>query len=143
MKLSLSICLILLMFGCDPIDERLLISNNSDEIIFYLISPRIELDGQSPFKNSFEIVDKDTVWDETSNLVFPSSSKTPVIIGRNGWEDFINEDCQDNKLKVFIFQKSLISKVPWDTIVANQQFSKKYELTIEDLERNNWQVKYE
>lgn len=143
MKLFLSISFILLMFSCDPIDDRLSISNNTNEIIFYLISPRNELDGQSPFKNSFKIVKGDTVWDETSNLVFPSSSKTPVIIGRNGWEDFITEECADNKLKIYVFEKDLISKIPWHEIIAGQQFSKKYQLTLKDLERLNWQIKYE
>lgn len=142
MRIFISLTLIFLILSCDPLDERLTISNNTSEIIFYRISTDKRLYGKSPFKNSYKIVNRDTVWDETSSVIFPSSNKTLVVIGRNGWEDFIKES-EDGKLRVFIFEKDLISKVPWMELVAEQKFSKKYELTLEELERLNWKIKYE
>lgn len=131
-----------IIISCDPIDKRLTISNDSDEILFYITSASATLDGRSPFKNSFKIENGDTIWDESSNIIFPSSSKSPAIIGRNGWEDFINEDCEDSKLRIFVFEKNLIDRVPWDTIVTRQYFSKKYEFNVQDLEKLNWRVEY-
>jgi hypothetical protein len=142
MRVIINISLVFLLLGCDPLDERLILSNNTSEVVFYMISSSEKLDGKSPFKNSFKVINRDTVWDETSNLILPSSDKIPVVIGRNGWTDFV-KDSEDGRLRVFVFEKDLISKISWKGIIADQKFSKKYELTLEELERLNWQIKYE
>lgn len=135
--------LLFLMMACDPIDDRLTIRNNSNEIIFYISTSHRELGGNSPTINSFKVNEKDTLWDETSNLIFPLSSKKLIMIGRNGWEDFINEECEDGKLKIYILENNLFKTYPWDTIVNKQLYSKKYEMSIKDLSAKDWTIFYD
>ena len=135
------LCMFIIL-GCDPTDERLTIFNRSNNIVFYRVSLQERLHGESPYKNSFRLIGTDTLWDETSNLILPNSYKKPVAIGRKGWENLI-KDAEDQKLRIFVFEKDLLLTLPWDSIVNHQIFSQKYELTLEDMDLANWEIIYE
>ena len=128
---------ILCLFGCDPYDRRLTVVNNSNKDILYKIS-----DNDSISKSSqLRISGKDTIWNE-STIVFSDSSSKISMPGRNGWEEYINEDCSNQKLRIFLFDKELISTVPWERIYQEQKYTKKYELTVEELKQMSWEVNY-
>lgn len=129
---------VLFFISCDPMDDRLTIVNKTKDDIFYSLST---IDSVSI--NPLRIVNSaDTVFFD-SQIVLADSIYKHGLIGPNEWEYFINRDCQDSTLRIFIFEKKLILNTPWDSIVAKQQYSKKYELTVKELEKLNWQVVYE
>ena len=128
---------VLFFISCDPMDDRLTIVNKTKDDIFYSLST---IDSVSI--NPLRIVNSaDTVFFD-SQIVLADSIYKHGLIGPNEWEYFINRDCQDSTLRIFIFEKKLILNTPWDSIVAKQQYSKKYELTVKELEKLNWQVVY-
>jgi len=127
-----------LLISCDPYDTRLTIENRTDEIIFYSISVNDSIRNSSPLV----IDNEDTIWTQSS-LILPDSVASEVILGRDGWKYFINEDCLDSTLRVFLFDKNLVLETPWDTIYAKQKYLKKYEMSVEDLEKANWRLVYE
>lgn len=133
--------LIILVWGCDPIDKKIVLSNKSSDVIFFSTSVNDSIITRSPFSHAYKIDQGDTIWDESSNLVLSDSSKFLTIIGKHAWENYINKKCKDSTLRIFIFNKSL-TKVPWDTIVSKQLYSKKFTYKVKDLEALNWRVEY-
>jgi len=134
--------LIILACACDPIDKKIELSNKSSDVIFYSTSVNDSIMSRSPFLNAFKINQSDTIWDESSNLLLSDSSKFLTIIGKHAWEDYINKRCRDSTLRIFIFNKELIEKVPWDTIVSKQLYTRKLTYKVKDLKKLNWRVEY-
>lgn len=130
------------LLGCDPVDKKLTLANDSGDLIFYAMSPNDSIRGASPLNYAFEIEKPDTIWDESRNLLLSDSSKTVAMIGKNAWEKYINEQCKDSALRIFVFEKSLITTISWDTLVAKQQYSKKFTYKVKDLKKLNWRVEY-
>jgi hypothetical protein len=135
------ITLIVLACGCDPID-KIELHNKSNKMIFYSTSVNDSITGRSPYFSTYKVDKRDTVWDESSNLLLSDSSKFLTIIGKNAWVNYINEQCKDSTLRIFVFEKGLITKVPWDTLVAKQLYTKKFAYKVRDLEKLNWQIEY-
>ncbi len=132
----------IILQACDPIDKRLTLRNESEDLIFYAMSPNDSIRGRSPLISSYRIEQADTLWDESSNLLLSDSGKSVAMIGRNAWENYINERCKDSTLRIFVFEKNLITQVPWDTLVIKQLYSKKFTYKVKDLEKLNWRVEY-
>ncbi|GAB3830414.1 hypothetical protein GCM10028895_46480 [Pontibacter rugosus] len=110
-------------------------------MLFYRTSTTDSLDGLSPYNYSFEVQGGDTVWDVSRNLILPKDSTHLQIIGEDAWEDFINNDCEDSTLRVFIFTKGVLESFSWNTILKKQLYINKYNLTVENLQESNWKVK--
>ena len=137
MNRYLLLLLIILMLGCDPIDDRLFVINKSNDTIFYSLSTN-----DSVTINPIRILEsKDTIYNE-SCIVLPDSFSKHGLIGTNEWEYFINQDCKDSNLRVFIFEKKMLVGIPWDTIVEKQEYSKKYKFNVEELKKLNWRIEY-
>jgi len=45
-------------------------------------------------------------------------------------------------LYLFVFDAAVIENTSWDIVVRDQLFLKRYDLTLQDLQRLNWQVTY-
>ncbi len=43
---------------------------------------------------------------------------------------------------IFVFDETIIKTIPWDTIKAKKLYLKRYDLTLEDLQKNNWRITY-
>ncbi|KAA5539039.1 hypothetical protein [Adhaeribacter rhizoryzae] len=128
---------IVFLAGCDPFDTRLAIVNKSKEVIFYSISGNDSISNSSPLY----IRDNDTIWHQSS-MVLPDSIVKLEMLGRNGWENFIKEKCRDSKLRLFLFDKNLLLNKTWDNIYSQQNYTRKYVLTVEDLKLKNWKLVY-
>jgi len=128
---------IVFLLSCDQFDNRLAIVNQSKEVIFYSISDNDSISNSSPLY----IRNYDTIWNQSS-MVLPDSLARLEILGRNGWEEFIKNNCKDSKLRLFVFDKNLLSSKSWDSVYRKQEYSKKYELTVENLKLNNWHIVY-
>ncbi len=126
----------IVLLGCDPIDSRLKLMNNSDDEIYYSIS---KVDSFK--KNPLHIIKNDTLFNK-SNRILPKSFSSHSLIGLNEWEYFINRDCEDSLLRVYFFEKKLILNSRWDTIVKKQEFSKKIEIKVVELDKIDWEIYY-
>lgn len=106
------------------------INNNSSE--------NIELD----YSNSYPDTSLKTnnLGDCDCGKIKPKS--TCECNSRYGWKDHIKTMCKGGKLMLFIFNKDTINKYSWDTVVSKYKVSKRFELSIEDLENSNWTITY-
>src|SRR5688572_17950894 len=113
------------LFSCDPVDRRLTIVNNTSKPIFNVISTDNILDEENP---NFEqgkklfIIDKnqDTVWTQQDYFVPPHSENDLEIIGTNAWTDFINSECHDSAINIFILDAEVVVKEPWNKILSEK-----------------------
>ena len=92
-------------------------------------------------KYPVKIEKSDTLWDYTSFVKANEEAKQPLV-GKRRWERYINQDCKDSTLRIFIFDKKLLVSVPPDSLVLNQLYSKKLSYKVKDLEKLNWRVEY-
>jgi hypothetical protein len=132
---KIALFLAVLLSGCDPMDMRLTIVNESSHDIFYQVSSDDSFSDSNPLR----IIENDTVWHESS-MVKRNSETTKAMLGRNGWESFINKKCKDSILRLFVFKKDLLLSDNWESIFKRQFFSQKYNMTIEELEKNDWKI---
>jgi len=58
------------------------------------------------------------------------------------WESYINNDCKNGKLRLFIISKDSIDKYGWGKVLINNLYTKVYKLDIEDLKKRNWEIIY-
>jgi hypothetical protein len=63
-------------------------------------------------------------------------------LGKNSWEDYINNECKDSTITVFIFNSELLRSSIQQTLIKKQQFTKKYLYKVADLKRLNWVIDY-
>lgn len=132
-----------LMGGCDEVDRRLTIVNNTDKAVFFVLSKDSILNEDSPnYKNEvFKVGNgKDPVWLEQDYFVKSHSKKRNEILGGNGWTYFINRECQDSTLYVFFFDAMDLVHTPWEELRSENRFVQLHRLKVEELERNNWNV---
>ncbi|MBD1399017.1 hypothetical protein H9Q13_17745 [Pontibacter sp. JH31] len=137
------ILLFYLMGGCDEVDRRLTIVNNTDKAMFYVLSTDSILDEGSPNykKEVFKIGNaKDTVWVEQDYFVKPYSKKRNDILGGNGWTYFINRESSDSTLYVFFFNAMDLVDTPWEELRSEKKYIELHSFTVEELEKNNWKV---
>jgi len=138
--IAFAILVPLALCGCDPVDRRLTLVNYSDRLIFYSVSVNDSIMGRSPLVASYEISRGDTIWDESSNLVPAGKKKSLVIIGKDAWVYYINRVCEDSTLRVFVFDKDLITSTTWDTLVSTRRYTHKITAKVKDLEKSNWEI---
>jgi len=57
------------------------------------------------------------------------------------WEKYI-EQASDKKLKIFLIEKDSVDKYGWEKIFEKDIYNKQYNLTIDDLDKMDWQIEY-
>jgi hypothetical protein len=68
-----------------------------------------------------------------------ASGETVSEPRRGSWEG-IFDIC--DTLMIFIFDETTLNTVPWDTVRKNYLILKRYDLSLEDLEKLDWMVTY-
>jgi len=122
----------------DNFDSKLKIVNNSNEGIFVTIS---ENSSFQFYPIVIDSVTKDTLWDYTEFILpLDSTEGPPPTLG--SWENYININCEDSILNIFIFDRSLLRNVKPDSLVLSQIFSKRYSLKVNDLQKIDWRILY-
>lgn len=111
-------------------DYRLKVINKSNMTIYaeYTMSPIDTLlpYTQSPFNHS-------------PDKAAPNGT---ITLGRGGsWEDAFNE-VANQKLRIFIFDASIVENTPWETVKKNYMILKRYDLSLHDLDSLNWTITY-
>ena len=101
------------------------IINNSDKAIYY---------------------DVGISYPDTSLIDNPSTSPNPYKIPANSRNKDWFGDCYEaavrETLMVFIFDAYTLEHTPWDTVVENYMVLKRYDLSLDDLNKLQWHVTY-
>jgi hypothetical protein len=111
------------------VDAGITINNNSKNNISCFIS-KVDL---NHIKNISEMSSASEIKSNDFAFLAP--------ITRGTWEEYI-EKCDAKKARIYIIVKDSIDKYGWENIYKNNIYNKKYMVTIEDLEKTNWQIEY-
>lgn len=127
---------ILVLSGCEEnfLGEKfytITIENNSSETIYFL-----------KYDEFSEIQYPDTsLVNEDPDLIALGASRKFYVRDRNPWNESINE-LEADTLSVFIFDAQVYEDSIWSVISNQYMILKRYDLSIEDLERLNFVVPY-
>lgn len=132
--------LLALTAGCDPLDMRLHIVNNSEEVVYFDFAFDDRLDTSmikniSPFHGSK--VDDDTKY---VHRILPSD--TSILAYFVSWETQINRRSEDRRIRVYLFLEDVLATKTHSTIVLENLHLKKYVLSVQELEKINWTIVY-
>jgi len=130
----LLLLLALSSIGCDPVDNRLVIVNESDKPLFFKYSLDGSMPEKSPYWEGFEL-------DEIDDMVRPHSEKKMEIIAN--WETFIRDNFKDETFYLFVFDLDTLKKHPWPVVRATENYLHKYEIEVEALKEMNWRIIYD
>lgn len=131
--IKIFILLILAVSGCrkDYYDTRLNFVNNSDSSIYVSISDFYK-------DTSYVYVNYYPGNAPEKYKIQPYETKTSIKpIGT--WERVYEE--QDT-LAFYVFDAQVIETTPWDTVKAKYLVLKRYDLSLDDLQRMNWIITY-
>lgn len=130
----------------DRLDNRsLTIFNNSNEAIYNIISPNDSLNGSGHYneflhKGNYIYTKEDSInrfifLEIVPNVKMQSNDRP------NNW-DLYFESINDKKMRLFIIYKDSVDKYGWKEIFKKNIYNKKYYLSLEDLDRMNWEIEY-
>ena len=103
MRIRITILILPILFlACDPV-QNLEVMNRTRDTIFFELSKDGKL-GYSPIQIEGN---SDTLW-SIMNYAYPNERSIMPLIGFDGWEDFINNECIDSTLTVFFFEKEFL-----------------------------------
>jgi hypothetical protein len=130
--------LVLLLSGCDPADGRLRITNNSSKKVYYTIA-----ESSAPVEcDLLRVRGKDTLWDG-SQVIFPDSSVNEFRQGRNYWPEYVNKECKDSTLILYVFSESTVMKHARNGKVGSSFYNAKFMLNVKQLDAIKWNVVYD
>jgi hypothetical protein len=110
-------------------DYRLKVVNNSKDMIyadFYQSYPDTTLSSNSHFDGE---------------ILKARPNDTITLIRGGSWENAFSSDITE-KLMVYVFDAEIIEDTPWDTVKANYMVLKRYDLSLQELEKMNWTISY-
>jgi hypothetical protein len=120
------------------LDTRLHIVNNSTNTIVTQLSclfPDSSLDVNFYTKQNNICVDT-----SSNNQIYPGSSLAFKVAG--SWGYIFSHYIPSDTLQIFIYDYATFKNNSWDTIVSKYLILKKYDLTLDSLEKLNWIIKY-
>ena len=132
MKKLVSVILFFLLLSCmDTTENRMITLYNKHREVCYCFFYNKELSSKGYY------LDKHSFYPE---LVKQDSSCLLDIV-RPRWEKYIDES-SDKKLKIYVIEKDSVNKYGWENIFAKNIYNKKYNLTIDDLDEQDWKIYY-
>ena len=128
--------MLLFLTGCpdpDPVDSQIIIKNLSSKNIVYLV-----------------LISK-TIDTTLTTQHYPLNAQNTEHTSLNPNEESILkasflrsiEDAPEKSLRVFIFDKDTIAFVPWDSIVVQHNYLRRYDLTKNNIAGDTWTVIFE
>lgn len=107
--------------------------NNSDQAIYVGISglsyPDTTFVGESPAE------------DPVHTLIAAQQANATTLYSPECWEKRIPR-ISSEILSVYVFDAYTIDSIPWDTVIAQQRYAARYDLSLEDLKTQNWTLIY-
>lgn len=149
LKKSFGLFLLLILIGCmDRVDNRYLtIANNSDKVIYNIISPDESLNGSGHYDEylrdpkAYVYTKEDSINKFVFLEIKPNIKMDSNDRPRN-W-DLYFESIDDKKVRLFIIKKDSVDKYGWKEIFKKNIYNKKYLFTIKDLDSLNWKITYD
>jgi hypothetical protein len=133
--------IILSIYCCDPADS-LKIINNSNSNIYVFISCDSLLNDLKFFRNGYyynSIGEKTYV---TSNEFIESKSFNNIPKrGFNAWASYIN-NCPNQNINIYFFTDSTVVKYSNYEIKKLKLYEKHIYLTLRDLKKDHWTIKF-
>ncbi len=111
--------------------KEILFENNSSERL-YVVGSREYPDTLDFVHDSYNIL--------KSGEIKPYSSSTTPLSLRDCYEAIFNDDIE--KLQIYVFNADTVDNNEWSYIYSNYKV-KRYELTLDDLQRMNWTFTYQ
>lgn len=132
-------------FSCDKLDTReLLVKNDSDKVIFSILSGNDAMN-EGPFYYEYtDDFSESKRGDYDEPYIFEEIKKGQTIANSDRpryWDNYF-KTLEDKKARLFIVEKDSVDKYGWKTIFSRNIYSKKYLLTIEDLDSLSWIITY-
>lgn len=124
----------ILFFSCDVYDDRMTLCNKSSKKIFVTVSSRNSLE----YAADMTIVAKDDKINYTRKLDI-NQCESIRQDGSNTWERMVGNK-PSARLYFFVFSEKVIDENDWETIVEESLYNTSFSLTIEELNKLNWNV---
>ncbi len=80
--------------------------------------------------------------DPDFTLVLPNEVNSRVLWGSDCVESDFKHQIPSDTLIIYVFKSQILENIPWDTIKANYLVLKRYDLSLDDLNRMNWTITY-
>lgn len=127
------------LFTYDPPQKGIAVKNYTDSAIYvyYSFTDSIELNRKLTL---FEVY----YYNNSKHIVTPNyriDAYNSRGIGTTGRESLVNQS-QDKKLRLFFIKEETMRTKTWERICERQIYAKKKTLTVKDLEKTNWIVRY-
>ena len=123
----IGIILIFIYFSCHPMhDSKFLIRNNSDSSVYF----------------AFSYSYPDTSMSGINSIPYYKGNLWQKLLAHEGKFEATGVFDLNPTTFVFIFDAQTIENTPWDTIVKHYIMLKRYQLTINDMEKKNWIITY-
>lgn len=135
MKKHFLLASLVLLVSCTPKEEtrKIQIFNKSNNIIYCFIGTTDKLtepyiDYPESYLESYKINP------DTFQYLYNKELK---------WETFIDRECNNGKLRLFIVSKDSVNKYSWEEVLENNIYSTVYKLDIEALNKQQWKITYD
>jgi hypothetical protein len=118
----------------DKVETRKIEIVNKSNNVVYCLKAKSDFISEScrgfseTYLSEFSKISKDTIY---------------YVYNKNiDWDSFINVECKNGKLRLFIISKDSIDKYGWSEVLTKNIYSKVYKLNMDDLEKCNWKITY-
>jgi len=131
-------------FGfCDPADNRVKIVNDSNSAIYYFYSCDSSLLDLDIFRTGYYSDSKGPTSLVTSDQFIEKRSALNLIRrGDNAWMEFFNS-CENKRIHFFIFTDSTVNNHSDSEIKYKMLFDKHLTFTLDELEKEEWIIRYQ
>lgn len=141
LRVYFTLLLSTLFVMCDPIDNKLVIVNDSNEKLYFVTSPYINL--SRLYEDGLEQHGIKIKYTNYVESVEPHSEFEAIKFGNeNAWERYINEFCEEGKLRIYSFEIDTLKKYSWKDVIENDLYSKKMEYSVKELQEKNWRINF-
>jgi hypothetical protein len=110
--------------------------NNKSSVAIYFNG-----DGNYPDSNfihhEFSSVLKDSVHKKLS------PQKSGLIYFPGCGEDYLDRNIVNRRIMVYIFDANVIENTPWEEVISNNLYIKRYDLNYNDLDSMGWEINYQ
>ncbi|MCK9618285.1 MAG: hypothetical protein M0R21_10685 [Lentimicrobiaceae bacterium] len=82
--------------------------------------------------------------ESTIYKVYPNKNNTKALRRRVCFEDAFDDGMSipSDTLMVYVFDAEIIEKIPWSSVTHYYLVLKRYDLSLQDLQRMNWTITY-
>jgi len=113
-------------------DDRFSFVNSSQEDVY------VSFDTLYP---DTSIYDPNPAFSPETNKVLAGETSKSVLRLRSNWEATF-KDIPSDTLMVFVFDAQVLETTTWDTVKANYQILKRYDLSLQDVKDMDWTISY-